>query len=118
MKAVHQTVHSTYTDVNAIVTAEKVLNFVSAEPHIVFGTDLQYVGLNGLVFGNARRNGFGAETFVVRATINAKYLTEKIEPMLKTKLMNGGQSLPECGVKIAIAFFKMRFSSSSIALRF
>ena len=58
------------------------------------------------------------EMFVVRATVNAEYLAKKIEPVLKAKLVNGGQSLFECGVKIAIAFFKMRFSSSSIALRF
>lgn len=118
MKAVHQAVHSTYTDINAIVTAKKVLNFVGAEPHVVFGTNLQDVGFDGLVLGNTRRDSFGMEMFVVRATVNAEYLAKKIEPVLKAKLVNGGQSLFECGVKIAIAFFKMRFSSSSIALRF
>lgn len=100
MKAVHQAVHSTYTDINAIVTAKKVLNLVGAEPHVVFRTNLQYVRFDGLVLGNTRRDSFGMEMFVVRATVNAEYLAKKIEPMLKAKLVNGGQSLFECGVKI------------------
>ncbi len=37
--------------------------------------------------------------------------------MLETELMYGIQSLFECGVKMAIAFFRMRFSSSNWALR-
>ncbi len=84
----------------------------------MFRTNLQYVGFDGLVLGNTRRDSFGMEMFVVRATVNAEYLAKKIEPVLKAKLVNGGQSLFECGVKIAIAFFNIRFSSSSIALRF
>ena len=38
--------------------------------------------------------------------------------MFKPQGMNSIQSLFECGVNMAIAFFRMRFSSSSWALRF
>lgn len=55
---------------------------------------------------------------VVGATVDFKYPAEDGDGMLAGQGVDGFQSLSECGVKIAIAFFRMRFSSSSSALRF
>ncbi len=51
--------------------------------------------------------------FVVGTPVDVKDTAESFDVMLETQLMYGGQSLFECGVKMAIAFFKMRFSSSN-----
>ncbi len=56
--------------------------------------------------------------FVVGAPVDVQHPAEGFDVMQETQVMYGGQSLFECGVKMAIAFFKMRFSSSNCALRF
>ena len=50
---------------------------------------------------------------VIGAAIDAKDTAEDLDMMLKPKCMNSIQSLFECGVNMAIAFFNIRFSSSS-----
>ena len=55
---------------------------------------------------------------VVGTAVHIKYAAKSLYTMLKSKFVNGIQSLFECGVNMAIAFFNMRFSSSSCALRF
>lgn len=59
-----------------------------------------------------------AEVLVVGAPVDLKDAAESLDIMLETQFMYGVQSLTECGVNMAIAFFKIRFSSSSWALRF
>lgn len=54
---------------------------------------------------------------VIHAAVDIKYTAQSFQIMLETQLVDGIQSLSECGVNMAIAFFKMRFSSSSLALR-
>ena len=58
------------------------------------------------------------QMLVVGAAVDPKHPTQDGDGVLAGQGLNGIQSLSECGVKIAIAFFKMRFSSSSSALRF
>ena len=58
------------------------------------------------------------QMLVVGAAVDTKYPAEDGDGMLTGQGINGIYSLSECGVKIAIAFFKMRFSSSNSALRF
>ena len=55
---------------------------------------------------------------VIGTAVDAKDTAEDIDVMLKPQGMNSIQSLFECGVKMAIAFFNMRSSSSSWAFRF
>lgn len=55
---------------------------------------------------------------VVGAAVDFKHPAQDGDGMLAGQGVDGGYSLSKCGVKIAIAFFKMRFSSSSSALRF
>ena len=50
---------------------------------------------------------------VIGTAVDAKDAAEDIDVMFKPQGMNSIQSLFECGVKMAIAFFSMRFSSSS-----
>ena len=59
-----------------------------------------------------------AQMLVIGAAVDIQHPAEDGDGMLATENVDGGQSLSECGVKIAIAFFKMRFSSSSSAFRF
>ena len=58
------------------------------------------------------------QVLVVGAAVDLQNPAEDGDGMLAGQGVNGLQSLSECGVKIAIAFFKMRFSSSSSAFRF
>ena len=58
------------------------------------------------------------QVLVIGAAIDIQHPTEDGDGMLAGESVDGVQSLSECGVKIAIAFFKMRFSSSSSAFRF
>ena len=55
---------------------------------------------------------------VIGAAVDAKDTAEDIDVMLKPQGMNSIQSLFECGVTMAIAFFNIKFSSSRMALRF
>ena len=50
---------------------------------------------------------------VIIAAIDAKNTAEDLDVMLKPQCVDGIQPLFECGVNMAIAFFNMRFSSSS-----
>ena len=70
-----------------------------------------------LVLGCPGR-GERMEMLVVSTPVDIQNTAESFNIMLKTQFMNGIQSLFECGVNMAIAFFKIRFSSSSWALRF
>ncbi len=47
-----------------------------------------------------------AEMLVVSASVDMKDTAECLDVMLETQLMYGGQSLPECGVKMAIVFLR------------
>ena len=51
--------------------------------------------------------------FVIGTSVYFKYTTKGIYAMLEAKYVNSIQSFFECGVNMAIAFFKIRFSSSS-----
>lgn len=55
---------------------------------------------------------------IIGASVYTEYPAENGDGMLTRERVDGFQPLSECGVKIAIAFFRMRFSSSSSALRF
>lgn len=55
---------------------------------------------------------------VIGAAVDAKDVAEDIDVMLKPQGMNSIQSLFECGVNMAIAFFRMRFPSSNWAFLF
>ena len=55
---------------------------------------------------------------VIGTAVDAKDTAEDIDVMLKPQGMNSIQSLFECGVNMAIAFFNIKFSSSRMALRF
>ena len=55
---------------------------------------------------------------VISAAADAKDTAEDLDVMLKAKRVDSIQSLFECGVNMAIAFFKIKFSSSRMALRF
>ena len=50
---------------------------------------------------------------IVRASIDTQHPAQGFNGVLEAKNVDSVQSLFECGVNMAIAFFKMRFSSSS-----
>ena len=58
------------------------------------------------------------KVFVVGASVDMQNPAQGFYIMLEAEFMYSVQSLAECGVKMAIAFFNIRFSSSSWALRF
>ena len=87
-------------------------NLVSAETLIIFSINIQDDTSDMLVFyysGGLNR----AEMLVIGTPVNIKYAALCFDFMLKTKFMYSIQTLFECGVNMAIAFFNMRFSSSN-----
>lgn len=54
---------------------------------------------------------FGIEMFVISTYVYSQNTAKRFNAVLKTKLMDSIQSLFECGVNMAIAFFNMRVSS-------
>lgn len=63
-------------------------------------------------------SGFRRKMFVIRTPVYSKDPAQSLDVMLRPELVDSIQSLFECGVNMAITFFRMRFSSSSWALRF
>ena len=53
LKSFHQAVHSTNTDVNAIVTLKNIGDFISTEPFIVIGINLKNALGDFLIFFGA-----------------------------------------------------------------
>ena len=110
--AAHQPVHSPDADVNAIITLKNVSNLVCSETFIIVRIDLKDDAFDVLVFFDSGSKVF-AEVLIISASVDFQDTAESLDVVLKAELMDSVQSLSECGVKMAIAFFKMRFSSSS-----
>ena len=87
------------------------------QPFVGLGIYLQNPLSNLCVF-LLPAGGLTPLVLVAGTAVDLQYPAEDGDGMLAGQGVNGVQSLSECGVKIAIAFFKMRFSSSSSALRF
>ena len=70
--------------------------------------DMKDQGSSVLVFPDTRGR-FGREMFVTSTYVNIQGSAESFNSMLKTQLMYGIRSLSECGVNMAMAFFKQDF---------
>ena len=81
------------------------------------GVNLKYFTSNFLIFYGSG-SWLRGKVFVVCTAIYFEDSTQSGNSMLKSKNMYGIQPFFECGVKMAIAFFRIKFSSSKSALRF
>lgn len=115
--AAHQPVHSANADADAIIAPEDVRNLVCPKTFVIVRIDLKNDSLNVLVLLNSGGKIL-AEMLVISAPVYIEYTAKRFNVMLKPQLMNCIQPFSECGVKMAIAFFNIRFSSSSWAIRF
>lgn len=113
----HQPVHPTFADGNAMLPRKTELYLLYAQPFVGLGVDLQDPLPDFHVF-LLPACGLMPQVLVVGTAVDPQHPAEDGDGMLAGQGINSIQSLPECGVKIAIAFFKMRFSSSSSAFRF
>ena len=82
----HQAVHSTDTDVNAIVTLEDIGDLISSDTFVAVGIDLQDRLLYALVFFDPG-SGFGIEVLVISASIHVQNTAERLDAVLETELM-------------------------------
>ena len=62
---------------------------------------------------NAFTQGGVLQELIVSTFVDPQYSAEDRDTVLSGKRFDGSQPLSECGVNIAMAFFSMRFSSSS-----
>lgn len=113
----HQPVHPTFADDNAMLPRKTEGHLLRPQPFVGPGVNLQYP-LPNLHILLLPAGGLTPQVLVVGAAVDTKHPAEDGDGMLTGQGVDGVQSLSECGVKIAIAFFRMRFSSSSSALRF
>ena len=113
----HQAIGSSNTDLAAIFNAQTAGHLAHAQS--LFRTDPQGKNLltDNLVLKLARPY-LGSVVLVVGTTFDMQNPAEGRDAMLMTQRVHCIHSFPECGVNMAIAFFRMRFSSSSWALRF
>ena len=89
----------------------------NAQPFVSLDVDLQDPLADLHVF-LLPPGGLPPPVLVIGAAVDPQHPAEDGDGMLAGQGVDGFQSLSECGVNIAIAFFKMRFSSSNSALRF
>ena len=113
----HQPVHPTFADGNAMLPRKTESHLFDAQPFVGFSINFQNP-LPNLHILLMPVGGLMPQMLVVGAAVDPKHPTQDGDGVLAGQGLNGIQSLSECGVKIAIAFFRMRFSSSSSALRF
>lgn len=113
----HQPVHPTFADVYAMLPCKTEPHLPDAQPLVGSGIGLQDPSANLQVL-LLPAGGLPPQVLVVGAAVDPEHAAEDRDAMLAGQGVDGAYSLSECGVKIAIAFFKMRFSSSSSALRF
>lgn len=113
----HQAVHSADTDMDAIITGKNMSDFVSADPLAVVRVDAEDEPPDLLVLDSSCSRS-RMKMFVVGAAVYVQDTAQGFDGVLTTEPVDRIQSLLECGVNMAIAFFKIRFSSSSWALRF
>ena len=88
MQIFHQAVHSTDTDVNAIITLKNVSDFISTKPFVIISEDLQNGFCDCLIFFGAISR-FSAVMLVISASVDTKNFAEKFDVMLETKFMYG-----------------------------
>ena len=82
----HQAVHSSDTDVYAIITLKDICDFVSAEPLVVISIDMKNERSNILIFFNTRR-GFGRKMLVIGTPVYSENLAQYLNAMLEAELM-------------------------------
>ncbi|ERJ83003.1 hypothetical protein HMPREF1987_01229 [Peptostreptococcaceae bacterium oral taxon 113 str. W5053] len=87
MQVLHQTVHSTNTDVNAIITCKDKGNLVSPQLFFVIRINLQNLFSNLLIFFYTRGRNRG-EVLIVGAAVYSKNSAKSFNIMLETELMN------------------------------
>ena len=83
LKGSHQSVHSSDTDADAIITLKDVSDLVSAKPFVVIGIDLKdYPGNILILLCTISR--FRIVMFVIGAAVDTEDLAENLDIMLMT----------------------------------
>ena len=113
----HQPVHPTFADVYAMLPCKTESHLPDAQPLIGSGISLQDPSADLQVL-LLPAGGLPPQVLIIGAAVDSEHAAEDGDGMLAGQGVDGAYSLSECGVKIAIAFFRMIFSSSSSALRF
>ena len=113
----HQLVHPTFADVYAMLPRKTESHLPDAQPLVGSGVDLQDPPADLQILLLSVR-GLPPQVLIIGAAVDPEHTAEDGDGMLAGQGVDGAYSLSECGVKIAIAFFRMIFSSSSSALRF
>ena len=87
LKRFHQPVHSSNTDVYAIITLKDIGNLVGAKPFVVIGIDLKDEPGNFLVF-LCTIGRFRTVMLVISAPVDTEDFTKNFDVMLKAQLMD------------------------------
>lgn len=84
---VHQAVHSSDTDLNAIITFENIGDLISSKTFVIVRVDLKNHPLNILVFLNSGSR-FGIKMLIVGAAVYVQDSAQGFDSMLKSEFMN------------------------------
>lgn len=113
----HKAINPLRTYIYAIFTGKAIFYLVSSEAFFWSCIKLGNTTSNPTVFKLSFR-GLVMKKFVICASVDTKNTAKRCNSVFWWQQLYGIQSLPEFGVNIAMAFFSIRFSSSSWALRF
>ena len=115
--ALHKTINFLSTYIYAIFTFETFFHLVSSEA--LLGSCIQFNNTSAYpaVF-NFSFWRLMMKKFVICASVDMKNTAKRCYCVFWWHQLNGIQSLSEWGVNIAMAFFSIRFSSSSCAFLF
>jgi len=88
--AFHQAVHSSDTDVDAIITSEDVSDFIGVKPFIIIGIgiDVEDCRFDLLIF-KSPGSRFGVKMLVICAPIYLQDPAQSLDIMLEAQLVDG-----------------------------
>lgn len=109
----HQPIHSSLTDFYAIICFKNLTHFLSSVTAFYFRINLKNTGFYALIFNHSFWF-FGIKMFVIAAVVYIQNTAQSCDSVFVTQNMYSINSLPECGVIMASAFFNMIFSSSNV----
>ena len=87
LQSLHQAVHSSDTDVDAIITLKNEGNFVCTKPFVVIGINMEDQGSNALILSDARSR-FSRKMLIIGASVNSQNPTERFDVMLEPEFMD------------------------------
>lgn len=88
LQGFHQAVHSSHTDVDAIITCKNISDLIGAETLVIIGINVEDQGSDLLVFPDSGSSFIG-EVLVVGAPVDSKDPAQGFDGVLEPEFVDG-----------------------------